>query len=131
MKFHIEGSEANRQEVEHIREVVASLLCIPIEYVALTGVEPSNSIVITFMVPDEVVKVLFDLSPEDRSIFKSAKVDYIFVDQNEIPIVGKYTHNVTDLTDQRGLTLYMVIKRQKKCTPLLPTHYNGLKSVLS
>ncbi|XP_060070140.1 uncharacterized protein LOC132550141 [Ylistrum balloti] len=89
VKFHIGGSEANRRQVDYLRDFVAELLCVQNEDVILVGFEPSNSIVITFMVPEEAIESLFDLEREDKGVLKSMKVDYIFVDEDEISLIGE------------------------------------------
>ncbi|XP_033747580.1 uncharacterized protein LOC117332691 [Pecten maximus] len=98
VKFHIGGSETNRREVENLRGVVAELLCVQHEDVMLVGFEPSNSIIITFMVPEEAIETLYDLEPEDRSVLKSMKVDYIFQDEQEIPLIGEKMQKPTTIS---------------------------------
>ncbi|OWF51106.1 uncharacterized protein LOC110449610 [Mizuhopecten yessoensis] len=98
VKFHIGGSETNRREVENLGSVVAKLLCVRHEDVALVGFQPSNSIVITFMLPEEAIETLHDLVPEDRSVLKSMKVDYIFVGEQEIPLIGERMEKPTTIS---------------------------------
>ncbi|OWF51105.1 uncharacterized protein LOC110449609 [Mizuhopecten yessoensis] len=101
VKFHVGGSYVNRQVMENLRGYVASLMCVKHTDVFLVGHSPSNSSVLTFMVPETAVDVFHSLTSEDKEIFTSMKVDCIILDDDEIPIVGGQVQKSTTTPEMK------------------------------
>lgn len=61
VQFHIEGTDFTkykRSSLEALRMRLVQLLFVPPEYVIIAGIEPSSSLIITFMIPVRFVKYL-------------------------------------------------------------------------
>lgn len=61
IQFHIEGkdfSKVKRSSLEAMRMTAARLMIVPPEYVIIAGIEPSSSLLITFMIPERFIKFL-------------------------------------------------------------------------
>ncbi|XP_021353940.1 uncharacterized protein LOC110450644 [Mizuhopecten yessoensis] len=111
LKFHIAGTNTSKQDVRNLRNLVAELLLTPVEYVYFVGYEPSSSIIVTFMVPTDNTRELKALSEEDRSLLKSMHVDYIFIGEEEVSIIGERYKPPVTLSSIKEITKFM---REKK-----------------
>lgn len=91
MKFHIKGADLEtyqRPELEKLRSMIASILRVPPEFVIVSGIEPSNSLLITIMVLEDDAHRLLNLPPESLAVFTEVFVNCVSVDQRKIPITG-------------------------------------------
>ena len=92
MKFHIEGKDLDsydRVELEKLRSYVAqNLLFIPPQFVFVRGVELSNSLVITFMVPENSATADVLMGNQDLPKFS---VDVVYMGNVPIIIKGEWT----------------------------------------
>ncbi|XP_071113261.1 uncharacterized protein [Haliotis cracherodii] len=89
VKFHVEGDLDNfqRRELEDLRANVARLLFIPPEFVFVSGLEPSNSLLITLMISSFCAKTLRDIatSVEGRQLRKLG-VDTLYFGEEEVRV---------------------------------------------
>lgn len=89
LKFHITGADLNtydRTQLEILRSMIGNLLRVPPEFIIMTGIEPSNSLVITFMVLEEDSERLLSLTPESLSVLTSVFVNSIRVEETLISV---------------------------------------------
>lgn len=89
LKFHITGADLNtydRTQLETLRSMIGNLLRVPPEFIIMTGIEPSNSLVITFMVLEEDSERLLSLTPESLSVLTSVFVNSIRVEETLITV---------------------------------------------
>ncbi|XP_048769227.1 uncharacterized protein LOC125675536 isoform X3 [Ostrea edulis] len=80
LKFHIRGRDLNtygRSELDRLRSMISGLLLVPQEFVIITGIEPSNSLMITVMVPEEFAVNLFSSPPERLVMLNDVSVSHI------------------------------------------------------
>lgn len=103
LKFHIMGTDLEkyqRPELEKLRSMIASVLRVPPEFVIVSGIEPSNSLLITIMVLEDDAHRLLILPAESLAIFTEMLVNSVLVDQRKIPIAGdakrSLDHHVTN-----------------------------------
>lgn len=103
LKFHIKGADLEtyqRPELEKLRSMIASVLRVPPEFVIVSGIEPSNSLLITIMVLEDEAHRLLNFPPESLAIFTEMFVNSVSVDQREIQIAGdakrSLDHHVTN-----------------------------------
>ena len=79
IKFHISGREKmDRHKLEELRMLVSYALCIPVEFVIANGIEATNSIMVTFMVPEGYANLFSDLDNKDKEYLGSKGVDAIW-----------------------------------------------------
>ncbi|XP_033748022.1 uncharacterized protein LOC117333019 [Pecten maximus] len=104
VKFHVRGPNVSRQQMEHIRADVANLLCVKSQDVLLVGYSPSNSRILTFMVPEAAVGVLKTLTKEDKEMFATMKVDSIMIGDVTIPIEGRQVQMSTSDSERKAFT---------------------------
>lgn len=100
LKFHIRGTDLetyDKAQLENLRSMIGYLLRVPPEFVIISGIEPSNSLVITVMILDDDCQRLCNISPDNLSILSSAYVNGIMVDETFIPISGMSFHNTMNL----------------------------------
>ena len=65
--FHLRGTDAcRRKKIQDLRYQIAVLLCCPIEYIIPDGVEPTDSVYATFMIPEWCIDVLMKIQQEIR-----------------------------------------------------------------
>jgi hypothetical protein len=64
-----------RDKIQELRYQIAVLLCSPIEYIIPDGVEPTDSVYVTFMIPEWCIDVLMKIQPEDKARLNSFGVD--------------------------------------------------------
>ncbi|GFR80699.1 poly [ADP-ribose] polymerase [Elysia marginata] len=85
IQFHVEGNldRFQRSDLEALRATMARLLFVPQEFIFLSGVEPSNSLTLTFMIHEQYVDPLKDLFKEHSDSFGKLGVDGISVNDSE------------------------------------------------
>lgn len=92
LKFHIMGADLEtyqRPELEKLRSMIAELLRVPPEFVIVSGIEPSNSLLITIMVLEDDAQRMSTLPSESLTIFTEMFVNCILVDKEKIQISGE------------------------------------------
>lgn len=79
VKFHIGGKEKmNRHKLEQLRALVSYALLVPLDFVVVSGIEATNSILVTFMIPEGYVHVMSELSNKEKEYLGSQGVDAIW-----------------------------------------------------
>ncbi|XP_053397907.1 uncharacterized protein LOC128556516 isoform X1 [Mercenaria mercenaria] len=105
VKFHVAGRNFrnySRKDVELLRCRVQKLLFVPEKFVIISGIEPSSSLVITFMIPEMYVEILQVLLVEgdDLMDLQENGVDIVEIDGKVYNIKGT-SESVCVETDQK------------------------------
>ncbi|XP_062615647.1 uncharacterized protein LOC134277331, partial [Saccostrea cucullata] len=95
IKFHVAGGldTFQRPQLEHVRRTVAQLIGCLAEHVFVAGIEPSNSLVVTLMVPNSYVDLLPCADKHELVLLRAVDVDKIIIKDTveiEIPCYGGY-----------------------------------------
>lgn len=91
LKFHIKGVDLEtyqRPELEKLRSMIASLLRVPPEFVIVSGIEPSNSLLITIMVLEDDALRMSNLPPASLTVLSEMFVNSVMVNEKIILISG-------------------------------------------
>ncbi|KAK3083733.1 hypothetical protein FSP39_002230 [Pinctada imbricata] len=91
VKFHIGGDTGNysSQLLRDMRTNVARLLRVPERFVFVSGIEPSSSLLITLMVPEDVVYIILEMTEKEMSELLQYHVIDITVEDKVIRMRGK------------------------------------------
>lgn len=81
-----------RPDLERLRLMIATLLRVPPEFVIVSGIEPSNSLLITIMVQEDDAQRMLILPPASLDVFTEMLVNSIIVDQTKIHIPGIFSY---------------------------------------
>lgn len=81
-----------RPDLERLRLMIATLLRVPPEFVIVSGIEPSNSLLITIMVQEDDAQRMLILPPASLVVFTEMLVNSIIVDQTKIHIPGIFSY---------------------------------------
>lgn len=81
-----------RPDLERLRLMIATLLRVPPEFVIVSGIEPSNSLLITIMVQEDDAQRMLILPPASLVVFTEMLVNSIIVDQTKIHISGIFSY---------------------------------------
>lgn len=81
----------DRHKLEELRMHVSHALCIPLEFVIASGIEATNSIMVTFMVPEGYANLFSDLDNKDKEYLGSKGVDAIWYNGQLINCIGNIT----------------------------------------
>ncbi|XP_025083908.1 uncharacterized protein LOC112557955 [Pomacea canaliculata] len=87
LRFHVSGKSLGRfqrSELEALRSQVSRLLFVPPEFIFLSGVEPAQSITLTFMVHRNIEAPLPDLLKDHGDSFSSLGVDRVWFEDQEV-----------------------------------------------
>ena len=73
---------------------IAEILCIPPEFVLIAGIEPSSSLLLTLMIPDDHVEVLVEMlrKKETFPAFALHGIDKIEVNGEVFAVRGMLTN---------------------------------------
>lgn len=95
VKFHISGKEKlDRNKLEELRMLVSRVICVPLSFIIVSGIEATNSILITFMVPEGYANVLADLTDKEKDYLGCKGVDAIWYNGCLINCIGTFKKNV-------------------------------------
>ena len=90
VNFHLRGTDAcRRDKIQGLRNQISVLLCCPIEYIIPDGVEPTNSVYVTFMIPEWCIDVLMKIQQEDKARLNSFGVDRFKVGDDYVDCKGR------------------------------------------
>ncbi|KAH3725057.1 uncharacterized protein LOC127853677 [Dreissena polymorpha] len=94
VKWHLEGKDfqsCTRGDIQATRMHIAEILCIPPEFVLIAGIEPSSSLLLTLMIPDDHVEVLVEMlrKKETFPAFALHRIDKIEVNGEVFAVTGK------------------------------------------
>lgn len=81
-----------RPDLERLRLMIATLLRVPPEFVIVSGIEPSNSLLITIMVQEDDAQRMLILPPASLDVFTEMLVNSIIVEQTKIHIPGIFSY---------------------------------------
>ncbi|XP_071181119.1 uncharacterized protein [Mytilus edulis] len=93
VKFHVKGYKS-MTDLYELRGAVSKILCCPEQYVIIRGIEQTNSLWITLMIPDWCIDILVCLSIQSWKILEALKVDKIFIHSVNKEIV--YPFNIQE-----------------------------------
>lgn len=112
VQFHIEGTDFRkykRSSLEALRMRLVQLLFVPPEYVIIAGIEPSSSLIITFMIPVRFVKYL-EAAIEKRTPAKELTdfgIDMIQLNDQTVNLHGVEGAEIVETEEQIKLkTVY-------------------------
>ncbi|XP_063397458.1 uncharacterized protein LOC134681748 [Mytilus trossulus] len=96
VKFHVMGYTC-MTDLYKLRGAVSKILCCPERYVIIRGIEQSNSLWITFMIPDWCTNIILCLSIKSWKVLEALSVDKILIQSIEKEIVCPFniSENVT------------------------------------
>ncbi|XP_062588037.1 uncharacterized protein LOC134249706 [Saccostrea cucullata] len=116
LKFHIRGKNLNnygRTELERLRSMVAELLLVPKEFIIISGIEPSNSLVITIMVPEEFASRVLFSDPHKLAMLNEVSVSHVGLDEDVVWVQeDAHTHLLTE--DNMGEEARSLMLRQNQ-----------------
>lgn len=78
----------NRNKLEELRALVSTVLCVPLEFIVVTDIEATNSILITFMIPEGYSNIIFELDDKDKEYLGSKGVDAVWCKEQKISCTG-------------------------------------------
>lgn len=110
LKFHIKGVDLEtyqRPELEKLRSMIASVLRVPPEFVIVSGIEPSNSLLITIMVLEDDAFRMSNLPPASLTVLSEMFVNSVMVNEKIISISG-----ITKLFYTKSCLLYFIFKNR-------------------
>ncbi|XP_046360789.2 uncharacterized protein LOC124138272 isoform X2 [Haliotis rufescens] len=87
VKFHVEGDidKLTHADKEHLRADVARILCVPITYVFIRGLEPAKSLLFTFMVPEEDVSSFIHIYHSQEASFVHLSI-HVQINETELSL---------------------------------------------
>ncbi|KAK3585718.1 hypothetical protein CHS0354_020286 [Potamilus streckersoni] len=92
VKLHVQGkdfSKIRRSDLEQLRTIVSQLVMIPAQFVFVSGLEPSSSFIITFMIPEYHVSVLVEIiSKHNIHDLTELGIDTIYIDDKKFSLSG-------------------------------------------
>ncbi|KAK3594185.1 hypothetical protein CHS0354_007085 [Potamilus streckersoni] len=98
VKLHVQGkdfSKIRRSDLEQLRTIVSQLVMIPAQFVLVSGLEPSSSFIITFMIPEYHVSVLVEIiSKQTTHDLTELGIDTIYVDDKKFSLSGAGEYKV-------------------------------------
>lgn len=87
--LHIRGTQQyTLDDLRALRNELSYLLCCPPHHVLVNGIEPTNSIHITIMVPEDHVEFLFSIGEHEKSALHRLGVDSFKLDKKQIYCTG-------------------------------------------
>ena len=95
IQFHIEGKDftkVKRSSLEAMRMTAARLMIVPPEFVVIAGIEPSSSLLITFMIPERFIKYL-EAALNKKPVVKELThmgIDIVRIGDKAVNIYGRY-----------------------------------------
>lgn len=94
VQFHVEGTGVNRytrRSLEELRRIAADLMFVPPQFVTISGIEPSSSLLITCMVPEICIEYLEEALKNEMTqrVFSGLGIGYVRINGNIISILGK------------------------------------------
>ncbi|XP_041355013.1 uncharacterized protein LOC121372636 [Gigantopelta aegis] len=98
VKFHVNGNLENfhRKELENMRANVARLLFVPAKFVFLCGVEPANSLLLTFMLHGACVDRLKTVVRTRGGDLNELGIDTLYVDNEVIAVQEQQSNGEVD-----------------------------------
>lgn len=88
-RFHLK-CDVTKGKLEDLRAFVALWMCVPRHLISVAGVQPSNSWIITLMVPDIHTLDLPEVIQRHREWFVHRDIDRFEIDDRVINLTGKY-----------------------------------------
>lgn len=113
VKFHVKG-KVGRANVEKIHLGLAKVLRVPIEFVSIAGIEKTNSIIITLMVPEECVMTLSTLTDKEKSTLDQLCIDNFTLGETRYSVTGIDIAEDMDEVDEEIIAVQKLIENDVK-----------------
>ncbi|KAK3084900.1 hypothetical protein FSP39_021086 [Pinctada imbricata] len=98
---------------------VARLLRVPESFVFIGGIEPSSSLLITFMVPEDVLYIMLELTDEEQKGLVLYDVDNIVIDDKAVSLKGApLSDSRLDEVSESRMLLEKGLKQEKEIESL-------------
>ncbi|XP_052236845.1 uncharacterized protein LOC127848420 isoform X2 [Dreissena polymorpha] len=109
VKMHVEGidfSNSDNMYIQDLKQRLSMALFVPMQFILLAGIEPSSSLLITFMVPEEYIELMVKrLTNGDRfPELHSHHIDVIKNGDKAFDITGKVEAQVVVSEQNEKLT---------------------------
>ncbi|WAR08934.1 hypothetical protein MAR_018892 [Mya arenaria] len=93
VRLHVDGidySNCTDSYLQQLRERLASILFLPPQFIMIAGIEPSSSMLLTFMIPEQYCELLLNMlkSGEVFPCLQKLGVDVISVDELTVNLNG-------------------------------------------
>lgn len=102
-RFHLK-CDVTKGKLEDLRAFVALWMCVPRHLISVAGVQPSNSWIITLMVPDIHTIDLPEVIQRHREWFVHRDIHRFEIDDRVINLTGKYKTEIQRLKESPGQT---------------------------
>ncbi|XP_060575284.1 uncharacterized protein LOC132732790 [Ruditapes philippinarum] len=102
IKIHVKADvqNYNKEQLDLLRNVVASIACIPPEEILISAVEPGSSFIIIFTMPEMYADILQSMLEKKVNLrrFTAIDVDIIIIDGKQYDVTGQDA--VIDVSEQ-------------------------------
>ncbi|XP_062588028.1 uncharacterized protein LOC134249699 [Saccostrea cucullata] len=122
--FHIKGKglcQLKRTQLEELRMKIAEILHVPPKFIIIAGIQASNSLVITFMVPREFTYLLRHCKTEHTPVFHLLSVDKWIMDDITVIVEGSKMEEEKHTSTQMEREAQKAIQRYKQIQEALDT----------
>lgn len=92
LKFHIRGADLDKYRsgnLETLRSKISELLLVPPEFVIVSGVEPSQSLLITVMVLEDDAQRMLALPASSLAVLTEIHVDEVMIGNRTVLLSGE------------------------------------------
>lgn len=114
LHFHVAGKEKmNRNKLEELRALVSRVLCVPSEFIVVTDIEATNSILITFMIPEGYSNIILELNDKDKEYFGSKGVDAVLCNGETINCMAIHTTGQEESISKNEEVMMLLDQRRK------------------
>lgn len=97
----------NRHKLEQLRALVSFAICVPLDFVVVSGIEATNSILVTFMIPEGYAHVLSELRNKDKEYLGSQGVDAIWYNGKLISCIDIEVSEVDSIKKDEEIKLLL------------------------
>lgn len=114
LHFHVAGKEKmNRNKLEELRALVSRVLCVPSEFIVVTDIEATNSILITFMIPEGYSNIILELNDKDKEYLGSKGVDAVLCNGETINCTAIHTTGQEESISKNEEVMMLLDQRRK------------------
>lgn len=114
LHFHVAGKEKmNRNKLEELRALVSRVLCVPSEFIVVTDIEATNSILITFMIPEGYSNIILELNDKDKEYLGSKGVDAVLCNGETINCIASHTTGQEESISKNEEVMLLLDQRSK------------------
>ncbi|CAG2246389.1 unnamed protein product [Mytilus edulis] len=103
----------NRNKLEELRALVSRVLCVPSEFIVVTDIEATNSILITFMIPEGYSNIILELNDKDKEYLGSKGVDAVLCNGETINCIANHTTGQEESISKNEEVMLLLNQRSK------------------